>query len=188
MDYVLNGRAEGPIGNRHPLGAAAPHGVFPCAGDDRWIALAVSSDEEWRSLVTAMEDPEWARAPELAEAAGRIGNIDELHERLSAWTRDFDDRELARRLQQMGLAATPVSDVADLLNDPHFTARRTFIEVKHPLGFEETIYGVYAKTSGAQPEVKPGPMMGQDNDYVFKELLEIPGERYRRLLDEEVIY
>ena len=188
MDYVLNGRVGGPIGNQHPLGAAAPHGVFPCAGDDRWIALVVSSDEEWRSLVTAMEDPEWTRAPELADAAGRIANIDELHERLSAWTRDFDDRELAQRLQDQGLAATPVSNVADLLNDPHFTARRTFIQVQHPLGFEETIYGVYAKTSGAQPEVRPGPMMGQDNDYVFKELLGIPEERYRKLRDEKVIY
>jgi benzylsuccinate CoA-transferase BbsF subunit len=188
MDYVLNGRVGGPIGNQHPLGAAAPHGVFPCAGDDRWIALAVFSDEEWRSLVTAMEAPKWARAPELADTAGRIRNIDELHERLSAWTRDFDDRELAQRLQDEGLAATPVSNVADLLNDPHFTARRTFIQVQHPLGFEETLYGVYAKTSGAQPDVRPGPMMGQDNDYVFKELLEIPEDRYRRLLDEKVIY
>jgi benzylsuccinate CoA-transferase BbsF subunit len=135
-----------------------------------------------------MDDPEWARAPELADATGRIRNIDELHEHLSAWTRDFDDRELAQRLQDLGVAATPVSNVADLLLDPHFTARRTFIEVEHPLGFEETIYGVFAKTSGAQPEVKPGPMMGQDNDHVFKELLGIPEARYRRLVDEKVIY
>jgi benzylsuccinate CoA-transferase BbsF subunit len=188
MDYVLNGRVAGPIGNRHPLGAAAPHGVFPCAGDDRWIALAVFGDEEWRRLLTAMGDPEWARAPELAETAGRVRSIDALHERVAAWTREFDDRELVQRLQRQGLAATPVFNVADLLNDPHFAARRTFIQVTHPLGFEETIYGVYAKTSGAQPEVKPGPMMGQDNDTVFRELLGIPEERYRRLVEAKVIY
>jgi benzylsuccinate CoA-transferase BbsF subunit len=188
MDYVLNGRVGGPRGNRHPLDAAAPHGVFPCAGDDRWIAIAVFGDEEWRSLATVMGDPAWARAPEFADAAGRIRNIDELHERLSAWTRDFDDHELAQRLQQVGLAATPVSNVADLLNDPHFTARRTFVEVKHPLGFVETIYGMYAKTSSAQPDVRPGPVMGQDNDHVFKDLLGIPEEQYRRLLDEKIIY
>ena len=57
MDYALNGRAAGPIGNRHPRAAAAPHGVFPCAGEDRWIAIAVTSNEAWRALVGAMGDP-----------------------------------------------------------------------------------------------------------------------------------
>jgi benzylsuccinate CoA-transferase BbsF subunit len=86
------------------------------------------------------------------------------------------------------VAATPVLNVADLLSDPHFKARGTFIEVKHPLGFEETIYGAYVKTSGAMAQVRPGPMMGQDNDYVFKELMGVPEERYRRLVQEKIIW
>jgi benzylsuccinate CoA-transferase BbsF subunit len=188
MDYTMNGRVAGPIGNRHPLAAAAPHGVFPCAGDDRWISIAVADDAEWGGLVAEMGEPEWARAPEFADAAGRIQNLDALHERLCQWTRDFDDYELAKRLQERGVAAAPVLNVADLLKDPHYRARDTFIEVKHPLGFEETIYGSYVKTSRTEPDLRPGPAMGRDNDYVFKELLEIPESRYRQLIDDQIIY
>jgi benzylsuccinate CoA-transferase BbsF subunit len=188
MDYTMNGRVAGPMGNRHPLAAAAPHGVFPCSGDDRWISIAVTGDAEWRGLVAEMGDPEWARAPEFADAALRIQNLDALHERLSQWTREFDDYELAKRLQERGVAAAPVLNVADLLKDPHYRARGTFIEVEHPLGFEETLYGAYVKTSRTEVNVRPGPAMGQDNDYVFRELLELPEQRYRQLIDDQVIY
>jgi benzylsuccinate CoA-transferase BbsF subunit len=188
MDYALNGRVAGPLGNRHPLAAAAPHGVFPCAGDDRWISIAVGSDEEWRGLVTALGEPAWASEPELAHLEGRLRNLGALHEKLAAWTAGFDDRELAGRLQHHGVAAAPVLNVADLLHDPHYRARGTFIEVRHPLGFDETIYGAYVKTSRTEARVRPGPIIGQDNEHVFKELLGMPEDRYRRLVEEQVIY
>jgi benzylsuccinate CoA-transferase BbsF subunit len=188
MDYVMNGRVAGPIGNLHPLAAAAPHGVFPCSGEDRWIAIAVGSDDEWRRLTAAMGDPQWARASEFADAALRAENVDVLHERVSQWTSRFDDYELATTLQRQGVAATPVLNVADLLSDPHFEARGTFPEVTHPLGFRETIYGAYVKTGGVEPPIRPGPMMGQDNDQVFKGLLGMPEDEYRRLVEEEVIF
>jgi hypothetical protein len=92
MDYAMNGRVAGPMGNRHPLAAAAPHGVFPCAGDDRWISIAVGDESEWRGLVTAMNDAEWARASEFSTIDERVRNIHALHERLAAWTAGFDDR------------------------------------------------------------------------------------------------
>jgi benzylsuccinate CoA-transferase BbsF subunit len=188
MDYVLNGRVAGPIGNRHPLAAAAPHGVFPCAGEDRWISIAVAGDEEWQGLVAAMGDPGWARVPEFADAAQRVRNIDELHEHLAAWTAGTGDAELSQRLQEHGVAAAPILNVADLLNDPHYRARGTFVEVEHPLGFRETIYGAYVKTSRTDARVNPGPSIGQDNDYVFEELLELSEERYRDLVERKVIY
>ena len=188
MEYLLNGRVAGPIGNRHPVAAAAPHGVFPCRGEDRWIAIAVANDDEWQGLVAALGDCEWARAAALAEATGRIQNIDPLHQRLSEWTRQFDDHELARRLQGFGVAATPVFDVSDLLNDAHYRMRGTFIEVVHPLGFKETIYGAYVKTSRTEPEIRPGPAVGQDNDDVFRKLLGIPEARYRELVERKVIF
>ena len=188
MDYVMNGRSAGPIGNRHPLAAAAPHGVFPCVGEDRWISIAVFDQREWQGLRIAMGDPEWAHAPEFADLRRRVENIDDLHARVASWTADFDDRELAELLQRSGVAAAPVLSVADLLRDPHYRARGTFVEVRHPLGFQETIYGAYVKTSRTRAAVNPGPCIGRDNDYVFRELLEIPEERYRQLIDAEVIY
>lgn len=187
MDYTMNGRVAGPMGNRHPLAAAAPHGVFPCTGEDRWIAIAVFDDEEWRGLVGAMGDPSWAQANGYASSEGRIANIDALEEKLAEWTRGCDSGELAERLQAAGVAATPVLNVGDLLTHPHFRARETFVEVEHPLGFRETLYNVYAKTSGARFDLRPGPIMGCDNDRVFRDLLEIPEERYRQLVADEVI-
>jgi crotonobetainyl-CoA:carnitine CoA-transferase CaiB-like acyl-CoA transferase len=93
MDYELNQRVAGTLGNRHPLGAAAPHGVFPCAGEDRWISIAVVEDDEWRGLVRALGEPDWARAPALASGAGRIEHLDEIHEkprRSSKWSTRWD--------------------------------------------------------------------------------------------------
>jgi benzylsuccinate CoA-transferase BbsF subunit len=186
MDYVLNGRVGGPIGNKHPLRAAAPHGVFPCRGDDRWISIAVMTDAEWDGLVAAMDSPGWVS--EFADAASRVENVDALHEQIAAWTDRFDDYELANRLQDHGVAAAPVLNVADLLNDPHYKDRGTFIEVMHPLGFKETIYGAYVKTSATEANVRPGPALGQDNDYVFKKLLGLSAERYEQLKADEIIH
>lgn len=188
MDYVMNHRAGGPLGNRHPLGAAAPHGVFPCAGDDCWISIAVFDDTEWSGLVSAMDEPAWASAPEFATQRARVDNIGDLHERVAAWTAAFDHRRLAELLQSHGVAAAPVNSVADLLDDPHFRARGTFVEVSHPLGFDETIYGAYVKTSASEASVSTGPSIGQDNERVFRDLLGMPEERYSQLVAEQVIY
>lgn len=188
MDYVLNGRCAAPLGNRHPLGAGAPHGVFPCAGEDRWISIAVLTDEEWRGLVRAMGGPAWALAAEFSSGPQRVAHVERLHEHVAAWTRAFDDYELAGMLQQHGVAAAPVLDVGDLLRDPHYRARGTFVEVQHPLGFKETIYGAYVKTSRSKVVVRPGPRIGQDNEYVFRQLLGMPDERYRQLVAAQVIY
>ncbi len=188
MDYALNGRSGGPMSNQHPLAAAAPHGVFPCAGADRWISIAVPSEQEWQGLVSAMDNPEWATADEYSSLAKRVSNIDELHAKLAAWTAGFDDRELAATLQGYGVAAAPVLNVADLLADPHYRARKTFIEVTHPLGFKETIYGAFVKTSRTEVDVKPGPTIGQDNERVLKGILGVSAERYQQLVSDEVIY
>ena len=187
MDYVLNGRVAGPIGNRHPLAAAAPHGVFPCAGDDRWISIAVSEEEEWQGLVRAMENPAWTTDESFSNLAARVDHIDVLHEKVAAWTSGFDDMVLADKLQEHGVAAAPVLNVADLLNSPHYKSRKTFIEVDHPLGFSETIYGSYVKTSRSKIDVKPGPVMGRDNKHVFQDLLGLSEEKMQELIEAKVI-
>ncbi len=188
MDYAINGRTAGPLGNRHPCAAAAPHGVFPCAGEDRWISIAVSEEAEWESLVEAMGNPGWARGPEYASLEKRTRNIDDLHRQVAAWTANLEVRELAQSLQARGVAAAPVSNVADLIRDPHFQARKTFIEVEHPLGFRETIYGSYVKLSRSPVPIRPGPVIGQDNERVLQGILGLSDERYARLVEDEVIY
>ena len=188
MDYVLNNRVGGPKSNEHPVAAAAPHGVFPCVGEDRWISLAVPSDEEWLCLKAAMDNPAWSEEVEYSSLEKRLENIDELHAQVAQWTVGFDDYELSEKLQAQGVAAAPVLNVADLLSNPHYKARGTFIEVTHPLGFEETIYGAYVKTSRSKAQVKPGPWIGQDNERAFKGILGMDDDSYRQLIEDKVIY
>ncbi len=188
MDYVMNGRVAGPLGNRHPLAAAAPHGVFRCTGDDRWISIAVECEADWTSLVAFMGNPDWADSPEFVSLERRLDNIEMLHEQINLWTANWDDRELAQQLQNAGVAAAPVLNVGDLLHDPHYTERKTYIEVDHPLGFRETIYGSYVKLSHSPVTVRPGPVIGQDNEYVFKQILGLSDERYSDLVERKVIY
>jgi benzylsuccinate CoA-transferase BbsF subunit len=135
-----------------------------------------------------MGNPQWAQTAEFVDAVHRVRNIDVLHTRLSEWTAKFNDYALARQLQERGVAAAPVLNVADLLHDPHYTARHTFIEVQHPLGFKETIYGAYVKTSGFEPAIRPGPMIGQDNEHVFKGLLGLTAEQYQALVERKIIF
>lgn len=188
MDYSINGRTAGPLGNRHPCAAAAPHGVFPCTGEDRWISLAVSEESEWEALVEAMGSPDWATAPEYSSPTARVENIGALHEQVALWTATHEARELVQSLQAVGIAAAPVSNVADLLRDPHFQARQTFVEVDHPLGFRETIYGSYVKLSRSPVPVRPGPVIGQDNERVLQGILGLSPERYAELVLDQVIY
>lgn len=188
MDYVLNGRSGGPKSNQHPTATAAPHAVFPCRGDDRWISIAVCREDEWQALIAAMGNPAWASAADFATLPARLMNIDRLHEQVAAWTCGFGDRELAALLQEKGVAACPVLNVGDLLNDPHFKARGTFVEIIHPLGFRETIYGAYVKTSRTEAEIRPGPMIGQDNERVFKGILGRSEAEYERLKNDKIIY
>jgi benzylsuccinate CoA-transferase BbsF subunit len=187
-DYALNGRVAGPLGNRHPRAMAAPHGVFPCRGEDHWISIVAQEESEWVGLVAAMGAPDWAAAPEFSSLSQRIAHTDVLHAKLGEWTAGFDRRELAETLQAAGVAAAPVLGVADLLDDPHYTDRKTFIEVDHPLGYRETIYNAYVKLSQSVPRVTPGPWIGQDNDHVFLDLLGLDEDRYQALKEAQVIY
>jgi benzylsuccinate CoA-transferase BbsF subunit len=114
--------------------------------------------------------------------------LETLHAELAKWTADFDDYALADRLQRHGVAAAPVLNVADLLRDPHYQARKTFIEIEHPLGFTETVYGNYVKTTRAEPAYAPGPAMGQDNEHVYRDLLGLSEARYRELVEAKIIY
>ncbi len=187
MDLTFNRRVAGPIGNRHPTRAGAPHGVYPCVGEDRWISLAVLTDDEWRGLCDAMGAPKWARDPDLATLGGRLELGEELDERIATWTRDQEDDALARLLQRHGVAAAPVLDVARLHSSPHYRARGTWIEVRHPLGFDETIYGSYVKASRSEIEVRPGPAMGQDDERVLIGLLGLDRAEYDALVAASVI-
>ncbi len=124
IDAARTGRQWSTPGNRHLV--HAPTGAYRCQGDDAWVVLSVVDDEAWAGLRRAMGDPAWAAAEQLATAAGRRADHDELDRHLTAWTSALDRWEVTRRCQDNGVAAGPVLGDADCATDPHLRARGFF--------------------------------------------------------------
>lgn len=170
-------------GNRHP--AMAPHGFFPCAGDDRWIAIAIASDAEWERLRIVMDQPDWSTGDRFATLAQRKADEDGLEWEIAAWTRSGDAFELMAQLQAVGIAAGVALDGRDLVMNDHLRSRGFFTWLDHPA------------TAGIGPKPYPGvpwrllltrrgesrraPALGEHNDYVLTQLLGYDEQTLRRL-------
>jgi crotonobetainyl-CoA:carnitine CoA-transferase CaiB-like acyl-CoA transferase len=177
LEYFANGREPQPLGNRSLH--RAPHGCYPCRGDDRWCAIAVSSDEEWQRLCDAI-GLDAARHP-TREA--RLAAAAEIDEQIAAWTRERDPHDVMHRLQSAGVAAAAVQTTEDQLHrDPHLAARRFFEEIPHAKKGKVLAAGIplgLTGTPGRTPHA--GEAIGQDNDYVFGEILGLSGDEIERL-------
>ena len=110
LDYVANGRESRRTGNTSPYIPAAPHNVYPVQGEDRWLAIAVFDDDEWRALAGALGDPAWTADERFASLASRLRHVKELDERLADETKQYDGFELMERLQASGRPRRPLPD------------------------------------------------------------------------------
>ncbi|MFA7248176.1 MAG: CoA transferase [Dehalococcoidia bacterium] len=184
MDAALNGTSHAPHGNRHPM--MAPHDFFPCAGEDRWCAIAVSSDEEWRRLQEAMGNPAWAADARFAALAGRQANLAELDAKLAEWTRAFEAFELMTLLQANGVAAGVAQTGRDLVFNEHLAARGFFDWVTPPASTEipEKPYsGTGWHFSESEHGLRRGaPLLGEHNEYVLRNILGYSAEKYATIV------
>ncbi|MEX1103079.1 MAG: CoA transferase, partial [Dehalococcoidia bacterium] len=110
----------------------APHGAFPCAGADRWIAIAVRDDSDWARLVAVDGAPAKLREERFRPAAGRLASVDEVESVIADWTRGCDTGELMRVLQRAGVPAGVVQRTDEVLDDPHLNARAWHQLLEHP--------------------------------------------------------
>ena len=177
-NFVLNaartGRAMPPRqGNRDPT--MAPQGVYPCAGDDDWIAISVRSDEEWRALTRMIENVGLTDSG-FSAAEGRRKAHDRIDAAIGAWTRGQDKTRLAERLQAAGVAAGPVHKVSDFPFDPHLAARGFMQTVEH----SQPLFGYMAHPHPTTPWRADGRertrlrdirFAGADNARVLKDWL-----------------
>ncbi len=185
VTYTANGEILTRMGNRSR--DEAPHGVFPCAGDDRWVAIVVHDDDDWRRLVDALGAPAWATEPALATAAGRLARVDDLETHIAEWTRDQTPGAVAARLQAAGVEAAPVEDFADLHADPQLAHRRHFRPVEHAVLGRHPVETHAMRFSAMEPAIRlPAPRLGEHTEHVLRELLGMPAEEYRRLSDAGV--
>src|SRR5208337_4813204 len=111
LDYTVNGRVDGRVGNSDA--AFAPHGVYPAAGDDNWVAIVCRDDDDWRRLCAAMNNEELARNSRYASAAGRLEHREAIDSSIAAWSRALDRGAIEARLQSYGVPAHQVQNSAD---------------------------------------------------------------------------
>ncbi len=185
MEYVMNGRIRPRMGNRDAI--MAPHGCYPCKGEDKWVAIAVANDEEWKALCKVMGNPEWSKDGKFSDQFSRWQNQDELNKLLGTWTKNFTHYEVMHKLQKVGVAAGASLNTEEMYNDPHVKARGAFIEQEHHEGGRNLVWRTPWK-SALTKKNPPAPLLGEHNDYVFKELLGLPDGEIARLTDQKAIY
>jgi crotonobetainyl-CoA:carnitine CoA-transferase CaiB-like acyl-CoA transferase len=157
----------------------APQGLYPCAGDQRWLAVSVADDDEWQAMAAAIGRPELASDPRFADVGSRQANHDDLDAIITQWTAGRDVLDAFHVLQGSGVTAGPLLDDDMFSNDPHIEARRWL----RPLSSLDV--GTHPHPSHPYRGVpqlwwRGSPALGQDNDYVYKGLLGVSDEDYAR--------
>ena len=186
IEYVWNERDMGPQGALHRV--LAPHGTYPVVGDDRWIAIACGSDEEWRALAQSAAHPEWLADERFATAGERRAHRPDLDAAIGAWTHDQDAEALTQQLQAAGVAAMPVRYMIELLCDPQRNKRREHFRTGERFPGDRVGTGVAWHLSVAAPLLRyPTPAPGEHSDEVFGDILGLSPEEITRYREEGVI-
>lgn len=197
LDYQLNDRLPERRDNRDT--SAAPHGVYRCQGEDRYCAIAVDGDEQWAAFCQAVGNPDWTQDPRFATAFSRLSNQDELDRLVGDWTIGFAAEEVMDKLQQAGVPASIVSQGQDLHDSKHLKARDFYRDTNyyvaergtHASQWEEgssIAWSMPFSMSKTPVEFGKYTNIGEDNSYVFGELLGLSPEEIARLSEKEVIY
>jgi crotonobetainyl-CoA:carnitine CoA-transferase CaiB-like acyl-CoA transferase len=174
-------------GNSHM--SMAPHGVYPTREPDRWLTLAIRNDEEWQALVRALEQPSAAADPRFSTAAARVHHSAELDTVLIQWLANASADSMAERLQRAGVCAHVSWNTADIARDPHLRERGVTREVSGPDIPTRVAVGApvrFSKTTAVGIR-RLTPALGEDEDYVFGELLGLSSTQRADLERREVI-
>ncbi len=180
LDYAVNGREPERTGNANPQ--AAPHGVLPCLGNDRWCTIAVLEEEQWTTLCEIMERPELANDARFSNLYQRKENEDELNRLISEWTRERTPEAVMELLQNAEIPAGVVKNAEDIYNDPQLRARGLFWPMEHPaIGvFTHLGQGFSLSKTPAQP-YRPSPLIGEHTEYICTKLLGMSDDEFAGL-------
>ncbi|MXZ62193.1 MAG: CoA transferase [Chloroflexi bacterium] len=186
MDYQMNGRVQGHAGNHHP--SMAPYGAFPCSGDDRWITIAIPSDEAFTKLCAEMGRPELAEDERFADTAVRHRNRDAINAEVAAWTVAFEDHALMLQLQAAGVPAIATTHHEEITSDPHHVARGYFQAIEQHEAGTHLFPGPMARFERTSLlPARPAPTLGRHNEEILRGVVGLSAEEYQQLLDDDVI-
>ena len=186
LDYTANGRVQTRAGNRDP--SMSPHGVFPAAGEDRWIAIAASTQEQWEALCGAIGQRGLSTDPRFATKSARLANQDELDAIVAGWTSQRPAEVAEATLQAASVPASMVQNSTQMYRDPQMAHRGHFVSVEHPEHGTTTVEGtrfILSRTP-ARDETK-APTFGRDNEHVLESVLGYSEERIVELVVEGVL-
>lgn len=186
LEYQLLGTAPTRRGNRHDF--AAPHGVFPCKGDDQWIAISVLDDREWQRLLQAMRKPQWALSLRFATQLSRKENEAALDAMLAKWTRRQRAEDLMQKLQKAGVHAAKVNSIADLFSDPQLAHRGHWGAVPHAeVGPHHVEMPAYKLSETPCQDPRPEPLLCEHTEMVLEKLLGISQSEIEALADQGAV-
>ena len=186
MDYTINGRIGERVGNRDAV--CAPHGGFRCKGEDEWVAIAVSGDQDWKAFCGVLGNPEWTKSEDFADELSRWKNQEELNSHIEEWTKQHGHAEVMDLLQKAGVAAGAGWCTPELLDDPQLKYRDFFVKAGHPVIGDAELPGIpWHLSDSPRGNYRHSPLLGEHNAYVFGELLSIPEDEIKRLVEKKVI-
>ena len=186
LEASVNGDDPKPRGNHY--GVAAPHGCYPCQGDDRWCVISVRNEEEWRKFCASIGRTELAVDPRFADRQARLKHSSELDDIVQQWTETRSAEDVMTKLQSAGVAAGVVQTGADLLKDPQLRHRDYFAAFPDSLigSFEIPRGGILFRGMEEEPYRLPN-RFGSDNDQILGEVLGYDKATIDRWRDEDVL-
>lgn len=186
LEYTIAGRVAQRRGNRHR--EFAPQGCYRSIGDDAWVVLSVTNEDQWSNLAKAIGRPDLADDERYSTAAKRRELHDELDELISEWTARYDHNEATGLLQAAGVPAGPVLANWELISNPHFHERGFYVPVEHPEMGVFPYPGMPWKLSDTPAEVRmASPCFGQHNRLILQDLLELTDEEVAGLYEDRII-
>ena len=186
MEYSLSGQEQQKIGNHD--GRRAPHNVFRCLGEEKWVAISVETNEQFRALSRVCGNAGWADDAQFATPQARLENQEALEALLQKWTAGLEVEQVVAAMQAEGAPAAPVFDSAEVLSDPHLLERGFVAPLEHPVAGTRPVLSIPWATDGRRvDDLRPAPSFGEHNQWILKELLHVPDEEYERLVSSGAI-
>ena len=193
LDRSANGTAWQRTGNRSPNKRAAPHGIYRCEGEDRWLAIACFDEADWSALTSVADHEQLRQDPRFATLADRLANQDALDAAVSAWTERHDRYQLMHLLQSVGVAAGVCQTAEDRCEtDPQLAALNWLTEVTGTRIGTWPVAELAARLAESPTHIggaidRGAPCYGEDNEYVLGEILGYTTAQIKQFGDDGVI-
>jgi len=188
LDCAVNHNLAEPGGNSSDHVPAAPYGCYRCLGDDRWCVIAVFDEKDWNALCRVMGNPAWASQKRFSSLSRRQQHAEELDELLARWTVNYPPEQVVNMLQRAEVPSGVVNSAADLAKAPQLVAKDFFIRIPHAVLGDTHFDSTPIRLSRTPARFcRAAPLLGQNNRYVYQDLLGLGDAQLREYVEKGII-